>query len=141
MKIKKILSLALSVICVSILSIPVSAVEPRASAQIAVYAMDVTPLSDKLSVYASVTGSGKMDKLGCESIYIYKLVNSRWVSVPDQTKLEDDTGMSSSNTYDHTNVVRCDSERGEAYKVVVTIFAENSKGRDTRSDTFYVVGK
>ena len=120
---------------------PVSAVEARASAQIALYNMKVTPITDALSVYFSVTGPGVVDKLGCESIYIYQLIDTRWVPIPDHYRDEDDTGMSSKNTYDHTNSIRFSSERDVPYKVVVTIFSENSKGRDTRSETFYVIGK
>lgn len=141
MKMKKYLSLVLSIVCIATLCVPVSAVEPKASAQIAVYNMDIAPTTGKLAVYFTITGSGKMDKIGCESIYVYKLVDSRWVPVPDQTKLEDDDGMSNTNAFFHTNTIYCDSEQGVAYKVVVTVFSENSKGRDTRSDTFYVVGK
>lgn len=139
MKIKKFLSMILSVVCVVTLCVPVSAVESRASSQIAVYKMTVTPLSGYFSVFFSVTGPGNVDKLGCESIYLYKMVDSRWVLV--ETKLEDDDGMSDENTYHHANSIRCSTERGEAYKVVVTIFSENAKGRDTRPQTFYEVGQ
>lgn len=141
MKSKKFMRIILSVICVVSLCVPVSAVDSRASAQIAVYGMKVTPLSGEFSVYFSVTGPGYVDKLGCESIYLYKMVNYDWVLVPSQTKLEDDAGMSSTNDYAHTNSVRCSTEAGESYKVVVTIFSENSQGRDTRSETFYKIGK
>ena len=140
MKIKRFLSFVLSIVCVVTLCVPVCAAEPKASAQIAVYSMAVTPHSGYFSVYFSVTGPGYVDKLGCESIYLYKMVDSRWILVEEETKLEDDSGMSSEDDFDHANSIRCYTERGEAYKVVVTIFSENSKGRDTRSDTFYKVG-
>lgn len=141
MKNKKFLRTILSVFFVATLCVPTVAVETRASSQIAVYNMKVTPIKDELAVYFSVTGAGIVDKLGCESIYVYKLESGNWVSVPSQTKLEDDTGMSNTNTYIHSNSIHCDSERSVSYKVVVTIFAENSKGRDTRSETFFVTGK
>jgi len=141
MKLKRFLPIFLAMVCAVTLCIPVVAAETRASSQIAVYNMKVTPISDALSIHFSVTGVGVVDKLGCESIYIYKLEGSKWVSVPDQTKLEDDTGMSMENTYGHSNSIRCSSESGVSYKVVVTIFAENSKGRDTRSETFFVTGE
>lgn len=141
MKFKKFFSIILSVVCVTTLCVSVCAVEPKASAQIAVYGMDVTPCSGYFAVYFTVTGPGtNVDKIGCESIYLYKMVNNRWVIVEDETKLEDDSGMSRKNTYDHSNSIRCNSEEGEYYKIVVTIFSENSKGRDTRSQTFYRIG-
>lgn len=102
--------------------------------------MKVTPLSGAFSVFFSVSGTGYVDKLGCESIYLYKMVNGDWIPVEEETKLENDPGMSSTNMYDHTNSVRCNSEEGESYKIVVTIFSENSQGRDTRSQTFYKIG-
>lgn len=141
MKIKKVLSIILSIACMVTLSMPISAVENRASSQIALYAMKVTSLTDKFSVHFSVTGPGNVDKLGCESIYFYKLVNTQWVPLPSLTMLEDDPGMSRENTYEHTNSILCSSEAGESYKIVVTIFSENSKGRDTRSETFYRIGQ
>ncbi len=141
MKTKKFLSIVLSVICVMTLCVPACAVEARASAQIAAYSMDITLHTGFFSVFFSVTGPGNVDKLGCESIYVYKMVDSRWILVDEETKLEDDPGMSGNNTYIHANSIDCNSERGAAYKIVVTIFSENSKGRDTRSDTFFKIGQ
>lgn len=139
MKIKRFLSFMIAVVFVTALCVPVCATESRASDQIAAYKMYVTPLSGAFSVYSSVIGTGNVDKLGCESILVYKMVDMEWVLV--EIKLENYPGMSSKNTYEHTNSVQCDAERGEAYKIVVTIFSENSKGRDTRSQTFYEVGQ
>lgn len=139
MKVKRILSMILSVICVVTLCVPACAVESRASDQIVAYKMMVDPFPGRMSVYFSVIGTGEVDKLGCESIYVYKMEDMDWVLV--ETKLEDDPGMSSKNTYDHTDRVYCSTESGEAYKLVVTIFSENSKGRDTRSQTFYEIGQ
>ena len=141
MKTKRFFPIFLSIVCVIALSIPAYAMESKESSQIAVYTMNATADPGKISVFFSVTGAGVVNKLGCESIYIYELVDSKWTLIPAQTKLENDDGMSQSNTYGHTNTIYCDSDRNVAYKVVVTIFAENAKGRDTRSKTFYVTGK
>ena len=126
MKVKRFLSLMIAVVFVTALCVPVCATETRASDQIAAYKMKVTPLSGAFSVFSSVTGTGNVDKLGCESILVYKMVDMEWVLV--EIKLEDYPGMSSKDTFHHANSVQCSSERGEAYKIVVTIFAENSKG-------------
>ena len=139
MKFKKFFSIVLSIICVVTLCVPVNATESRASDQIAVYRMQVDPISGAMDVGFSVTGPGYVDKLGCESIIIYKMVDMDWVLT--EIKLEDYPGMSSKNTYHHSNSIRCNTERGKPYKIIVTIFAENSKGRDTRSETFYEVGQ
>lgn len=141
MKIKKFLSTVLSVICVVALCVPAKAIESRASAQIAAYAMQVNPHSGYFSVFFSVTAAGEADKLGCESIYVYKMVDFDWELVKKETKRENDPGMSIKNDYDYANSIHCNSEAGEAYKIEVTIFAENSKGRDTRSKVFYNIGE
>ena len=88
MKIKRVLSMILSIVCVVTLCTPVCAVESRASDQIAVYKMKVNPQSGYLAVYFSVTGPGNVDKLGCESIYVYKMEDMDWVLVLVQ-RLED----------------------------------------------------
>lgn len=80
-----------------------------------------------------------MNKLGCESIKVYEKSGSRWISC--ETWDEDDTGMSRSNGAMYANTIYCDGDADVEYKVVVTIFAENDAGRDTRSQTFYVTGK
>ena len=54
---------------------------------------------------------------------------------------ENDTGMSRSNTAKYSNMITADCEVGTPYRVEVTIFAEDSAGRDTRSQTFYVTGQ
>ena len=141
MKTKRALSLVLSVIFIMTLCVPVSAVESRASYQIAAYMMQVDPQSGYFAVFFSVTAAGKADKLGCESIYVYKMVDYDWELVKDETKLENDTDMSQNNSYHYSNSICCNSERAIPYKIEVTIFAENSKGRDTRSQTFYKVGQ
>ena len=45
------------------------------------------------------------------------------------------------NTVAHSNVIFCNGTAGVDYKVVATIFSENSLGRDTRSETTYVTGE
>ena len=79
-----------------------------------------------------------MNKLGCESIYLYKQYGSVWIS--DDWYLEDDYNMYSTNSPDTANYY-FDSEPGVRYKVVITMFAENDAGRDTIEETFYVTGK
>ena len=95
--------------------------------------------SDDGNIYVnfSVAGKGGMDQIGCESIYIYDRSSGDLVESFD----ENDTGMSRSNTAKYSNMITADCEVGIPYRVEVTIFAENSAGRDTRSQTFYVTGQ
>ncbi len=121
------------------LIVPTCYAEARASGQIWSYSMNVTPSQGTLNVAFSVVGTGSTSKVGCESIYVYKQEGNIWILV--ESHLEDDENMSKTNSYRYGNTVCCSGTSGVSYKVVVTIFAENSVGRDTRNQTFYVTGQ
>ncbi len=136
MKFKKLISVLCVLVC--IFSVTTSAfASTYASYQIDDYYMSV--ISDDKQIYVdfSVTGTGRMGKIGCGSIYIYDSSSGRLVESFD----ENDSGMSAKNARKFANMVSADCTVGTRYKVVVTIFAENSAGRDTRSQTFYVTGQ
>ena len=80
-----------------------------------------------------------MDRVGCESIDIYLSDGSNWIK--QESFDENDSGMSKRNVRRFANTVTADCEAGARYRVVVTIFAENSAGRDSRTQTFYLNGK
>lgn len=80
-----------------------------------------------------------MDKIGCESIVIYSKSGSNWSKT--MTWYEGASGMSKKNAQSYTNTMSYSSTSGVSYKVVVTVFAENSAGRDSRTVTRYVTGK
>lgn len=127
--------------CLVTLNIPTFAYSSaaRGSDQISAYFIEVTTDPGRINVEFSVTGTGTVDKLGCESIYVYAKQDSRWRLV--EAWVEDDEGMSRSNTFVHSNAIFCNGTAGVDYKVVVTIFSEDRFGRDTRSETTYVTGE
>lgn len=137
MKVRNILALVLVIAIV--LSVPVFAVEDRASDQISRHDIRVTPMDGQIVIKASIYGNGPMNKLGCESIYLYKQYGSAWIS--NEWLLEDDYNMYNTNSAGHAANYFFDSEPGVRYKVVITMFAENDEGRDTIEETFYVTGK
>lgn len=139
MKLKRCISLVLVFICMLTLTISAYAIENRASDQIASYSVIVTPTSGTLNVNFSVSGTGPMEKIGCESIEVYEKSGTRWTLVDSMD--EDDRGMSRYNAITNKNTIRFDAEAGVEYKVIVTVFAEDSAGRDTRTRTLYVTGK
>ncbi len=142
MKRKYFRNIAAMVCCLAMLSCTVFAAEVsenRASAQIISYYIEVTTDPGRINVEFSVTGTDIVDKLGCESIYVYAKQDSRWRLV--EAWVEDDEGMSVSDHFVHSNVIFCNGTAGVEYKVVATIFSENSLGRDTRSETTYVTGE
>ena len=99
----------------------------------------MTPTSGTLNVKFSVSGTSMREKIGCESIKVYEKSGTQWTLV-DSTD-EDDLGMSRYNSRSQKNTIQFDGESGVEYKVSVTVFAENSEGRDTRTETFYVTGR
>ncbi|MEJ8727602.1 hypothetical protein WKS99_00975 [Flintibacter sp. HCN-6482] len=131
-----------TICCLSVLYTSIFAIDfsnSRASDQIISYYIEVSTDPGRINVEFSVTGKGRVDKIGCESIYVYANQNSKWRLV--EAWVEDDEGMSNSNTVGHSNVIFCNGTAGVEYKVVATIFSENSLGRDTRSETTYVTGE
>ena len=131
---RRLLVLFMAVIFMFTMSVSAMA---RASDQIGSYDIDVAPFSDEIEVYFSVFGAAMMNKIGCESIYVYEVGDL----TPVESFDEYDAGMSRRNGSSHTNSIYFDSEKGVEYKVVVTIFAEDDDGRDSRSKTFYVTGE
>lgn len=134
MRYKRVISFFCVIVCMMTMVISASA---RASDQIRSYLMQAKSDDGNIYVNFSVTGNGGMDRIGCESIYIYDRSSGDLVESFD----ENDTGMSRSNTARYANMITADCEVGTSYRVEVTIFAENSAGRDTRSQTFYVTGQ
>lgn len=137
MKIKRLV--AISLILVMLLSVPAFASVNRASDQIGRHDIKVTPLEGQIAIKASIYGNGSMNKLGCESIYLFKQYGSAWIS--NDWYLEDDYNMYSTNSPAHMANYYFDSEPGVNYRVVITMFAENDAGRDTITRTYYVTGK
>lgn len=130
---------AILLLCSIVFVMPASAVEPRISNQIATCNITSTARQGTIKIVFVINGSGIMDKIGCESINIYAKSGSNWVLVKNLT--ENNTGMSRTNTHAYTNTILYNSTAGVEYKVVVTVFAENSTGRDTRTKTFSLIGK
>lgn len=139
MKKNRLIMLIIVFACVCLQVVPAVAADFKASDQISTYAIDVTPNTSSLNIEFSVRGSGIMSKLGCESIDVYKKSGSYWVL--SESLDENDSGMSKNNSSIYVNTISCNSNVGAEYKVVVTIFAENSAGRDARTKTVYVTGK
>lgn len=137
MKRLRILSLALAV--VMLLSVPAFAIGYRASDQLAIHTISISANPGEIYIYTSVTGTDTMNKIGCESIEIYRQVGSYWVT--DYAYDEDDDHMSNTNSMFYTYSHSFNSIEGAYYMVEVTVFAEDDEGRDTRSKTVYLTGE
>lgn len=139
MKQTKVIASLCVLVCLMMMLLPTHATEMRASDQISRYSIDVSSSSSEINIEMSVRGIGTSSKIGCESIEVYEKSGSRWVLA--ESLDEDDPGMSEKNTLFYLNVISCDCNPGTEYKVVVTIFAVNSAGRDSRTHTYYVTGE
>lgn len=139
---KRILStflVALVVWC--FFSIPTAAAttaEPRASEQITSFATGVFPSGNgELSIEFSISGRGIMSSIGAKEIKIYH--GSKWQFCDTYT--EDDAGMCTTNKVMYDNTIVYSGTAGTYYKVVVTVFAENANGSDSRTETHYVTAR
>lgn len=135
---KKIRFMSFVLAAIMLLSIPSFAADTRASEQIHMHLVYAVAEPGQIYVEASIYGNGIMDKIGCQNLQILKMTDSGWelyVSL-----FEDDEGMSSEDTYGHIYAETFESEVGVEYYVLVTVFAENENGRDTRTYEYYVTG-
>lgn len=139
MKRTRVIASLCVLVCLMMMLLPTHATEMRASDQISRYSIDVSSSSSEINIEMSVRGIGTSSKIGCESIKVYEKSGSRWALA--ESLDEDDPGMSEKNTLFYLNVISCDCDPGTEYKVVVTIFAVNSAGRDSRTHTYYVTGE
>lgn len=139
MKKNNYISFVCATIFLVLLIVPAFAADTRASSQISSYSMNVKASKGTLDAEFSVRSMDKMGKIGCESIYVYE--QNRTSSTLVDSRTENDAGMSKTNTFNYSNTISFNSKAGAEYRVVVTIFAEDADGRDTRTQTFYVTGQ
>lgn len=118
-----------------LLTTPVCALA-RASDYIQSYSIDVFTSGQKINTDFKVNATGKMTKLGASSIKIYEYPYSSEDLV--NSKTEYSTGMSKANGYTYSNTITYTGESNKNYKVVVTVFARDSSGSDSRTETYYV---
>ena len=135
---KKTKVLALILVVCTLLTIPSFAAEPRASEQIHMHIVYAEAEPGHIYVEATIYGTEIMDKIGCQNLQILKMTDSGWelyVSL-----FENDEGMSSEDTFVHDYTNTFESEVGVDYYVLITVFAENENGRDSRTYEYYVTG-
>lgn len=112
------------------------AAEPRASAQIDRSSVTLSKKNNgDLSISFSVCGTGKMDVIGATSVDVQRNTSSGWVSEYTFT-------LSNTPTLQAENKVRHDVTltysplyKGQSYRVVVMIYAEDSFGSSSKQLT------
>ncbi|MCD8147593.1 MAG: hypothetical protein LUD84_10025 [Clostridiales bacterium] len=118
----------------SSLSVPALA---RSSEQINTYSTNATVLSGgKIYISFSITGKGTMSKIGASSISIAKSVGGLWVAVKSYNS--NDAGMAKSNASRCSGSITYSGATGAYYRIKITVFATDSSGTDSRTETHYV---
>ena len=115
---------------------------PRASEQIYRYYLDAGSDADNhIIVDFSIGATGMMDRIGVESVVIYKRTTG-WEFVDRYNSEDTDmygTELSVSDEPSYANSLYFPSEANQEYQVTVTVFAEDYEGgSDSRSGTFTV---
>lgn len=126
---------ALLLVVWSCLAMPIHAVT-YASDYLDGYLINVYTSGKTIYTDFEVYGTGRMTKIGASSIRVYKYPYGLQNVV--NIKTEYTTGMSAENVYDYGNTIQYTGEPDTDYMVVVTIFARNSSGSDSRTETYYV---
>ena len=112
----------------------------RASEQIRNYNTDVFATGDgELAIQVSVTGTGVMSSIGIKEIKIYAQSGSSWILQDVFT--ESNYGMCQTDTFKYSDTIGYSGMAGLYYKVVVTVFAENINGSDSRTETHYITAR
>ena len=134
---KRILrSISVILMIVFLVSAPVHAMaaEARASAWLSGYGASIVAAGNgKIKIEFSVVGTGTMTKLGASTIDIYKS-NGTFVKTISYTASGNGYMMGYNTAY-HSGSVPYSGVAGQKYYAVVTFYARDSSGSDTRSYT------
>lgn len=133
-RILKLISVILVIVFLVGAPVYALAAEARASAWFSGYGASVVASSNgKLYIDFRVVGTGTMTKLGASTIEIYKS-NGTFVKSISYTASGNEYMMGYNTAY-HSGSVPYSGVAGQKYYAVVTFFARNSSGADTRTYT------
>lgn len=135
---KRIVSFALALVLTTLLATVAVATEVRASALIVSHSCSASAGTDgEMDVTFSITGKKIMSTIGAKSIYFYVKNGNTWKF--DKLYTQYYIGMSAENKLTHGNTITYQGKAGTEYKIVVTLFVEDSEGAtDSRTYTKYV---
>lgn len=135
---KRIVSFVLALVLTTLLATVAVATEVRASALIVSHSCSASAGTDgEMDVTFSITGKKIMSTIGAKSIYFYVKNGNTWKF--DKLYTQYYIGMSAENKLTHGNTITYQGKAGTEYKIVVTLFVEDSEGAtDSRTYTKYV---
>lgn len=110
----------------------------RASDIIMSHSCKTSPQGDgEIAVTFSISAKYPVSQIGVRSMYFLANNGSSWTL--EETYTKEDEGMSRTNVGVHGGTIYYQGTSGVRYKVVVTLFAEDSDGTsDARTYTMYV---
>ena len=132
---KRIVSFVLALVLTTLLAIVAVSTEVRASALIVSHSCSASAGTDgEMDVTFSITGKKIMSTIGAKSIYFYVKNGNTWKF--DKLYTQYYIGMSAENKLTHGNTITYQGKAGTEYKIVVTLFVEDSEGAtDSRTYT------
>lgn len=125
------LSLSYGLIC----SASASNASINASDYLSIYsATAIADSNGRVSIWFDVNATRVMDLVGASNIVVQVNNNGVWSGVA--TYFGSSTnGMLASNTYSHVGKVTYQGTQGKQYRALVTVYASNSSGSDSRTVT------
>ena len=121
---KKHLALLLCAVLLTVLALPASAIETRASEYFDSYSIGILPQAGgKLGVSFSVTGVESSNLLGVTTFQLQKKVDGVFQNVG-----EEQSGSVGNNVIEHVFTRTCQGVAGEIYRVKATFVCQNSNG-------------
>lgn len=116
----------------------VSQSAPRASEYISQSYIQVSREGNgEFAISFSIRGTGKMTRIGAESIVISEKVGSRWNEVVSYDQY--DSGMSRTNAVSFANTIYFEGDIGTEYRFEVAVFAQDASGSDSESKIFTLI--
>lgn len=107
-------------------------VTPQASDQLAYYAAyAVTSSGGKVIIEFEVDGTRRMDLVGASYIVVQEKTGGKWMGVSTYFGSVAN-GMLGDNTFSHMGSITYKGTVGKEYRALVTVYAENSIGDDSR---------
>lgn len=91
----------------------------------------------EFAITFSIYGTGKMTRIGAKNIIISEKLGSGWSEVTSYDQY--DAGMSRTNATSYANTIYFNGDIGTEYRFEVTVFAQDSSGSDTESETFTLI--
>ena len=107
----------------------------RASEYLASYSISLEAIGDgEMEIYYNVVGTGMMNKIGAQALYVDEYVNGSWTPYVTLTAANN-SDFYGYNTPVHSGFAYFTGEPGVKYRVTLKAYASDSTGSDTGTGT------